>query len=78
VLPMSLGLAAISSELVLVVFGEAFRRSWTVVALLALFAPAYTFMQILSLYLLSMDRARSLLNISVIGGLLMVAGCLLI
>lgn len=78
VLPMSLGLAAISSELVLVVFGEAFRRSGTVVALLALVAPAYTFMQILSLYLLSMDRARSRLNISVIGGLLMVAGCLLI
>ncbi|OWO96555.1 hypothetical protein B5E41_03630 [Rhizobium esperanzae] len=78
VLPMSLGLAAISSELVLVVFGEAFRRSGTVVALLALVAPAYTFMQILSLYLLSMDQARSRLNISVIGGLLMVAGCLLI
>ncbi|ARQ12160.1 polysaccharide biosynthesis protein [Rhizobium etli] len=78
VLPMSLGLAAISSELVLVVFGEAFRRSGTVVALLALVAPAYTFMQILSLYLLSMDRARSRLNISVIGGLLMVAGCLLV
>ena len=78
VLPMSLGLAAISSELVLVVFGEAFRRSGTVVALLALVAPAYTFMQILSLYLLSMDRARSRLNISVIGGLLMVVGCLLI
>ncbi|ANK87692.1 MULTISPECIES: oligosaccharide flippase family protein [unclassified Rhizobium] len=78
VLPMSLGLAAISSELVLVVFGEAFRRSGTVVALLALVAPAYTFMQILSLYLLSMDKARSRLNISVIGGLLMVAGCLLI
>lgn len=78
VLPMSLGLAAISSELVLVVFGEAFRRSGTVVALLALVAPAYTFMQILSLYLLSMDRARSRLNVSVIGGLLMVVGCLLI
>ena len=78
VLPMSLGLAAISSELVYVVFGEAFRRSGTVVALLALVAPAYTFMQILSLYLLSMDKARSRLNISVIGGLLMVAGCLLI
>ncbi|MBX5227161.1 alpha/beta fold hydrolase [Rhizobium sp. NLR9b] len=78
VLPMSLGLAAISSELVLVVFGEAFRRSGTVVALLALVAPAYTFMQILSLYLLSMDKARSRLNISVIGGLLMVGGCLLI
>ncbi|MBB4191124.1 O-antigen/teichoic acid export membrane protein/pimeloyl-ACP methyl ester carboxylesterase [Rhizobium aethiopicum] len=78
VLPMSLGLAAISSELVLVLFGEAFRRSGTVVALLALVAPAYTFMQILSLYLLSMDKVRSRLNISVIGGLLMVAGCLLI
>ncbi|PKA39083.1 hypothetical protein CWR43_33430 [Rhizobium sullae] len=78
VLPMSLGLAAISSELVVVVFGEAFRRSGPVVALLALVAPAYTCMQILSLYLLSMDRARARLTISVIGGLIMVVGCLLI
>ncbi|MBB3563670.1 O-antigen/teichoic acid export membrane protein [Rhizobium sp. BK512] len=78
VLPMSLGLAAISSELVHVVFGEAFDRSGGVVALLALVAPAYTLMQVLSLYLLSIDKANVRLKISVIGGLLMVVGCLLI
>ncbi len=78
VLPMSLGLAAISGQLVHVVFGEAFDRSGGVVALLALVAPAYTFMQVLSLYLLSIEKANVRLKISVIGGLLMVVGCLLI
>ncbi len=76
ILPMSLGLAAISSELVRAVFGEAFARSGTVVALLALAAPAYTFMQTLSLYLLSMDRARDRLKVSIVGGVVMTVGCL--
>jgi O-antigen/teichoic acid export membrane protein/pimeloyl-ACP methyl ester carboxylesterase len=76
ILPMSFGLAAISGELVRAVFGEAFSRSGTVVALLALAAPAYTFMQTLSLYLLSMDRARDRLRVSVVGGLVMTIGCL--
>jgi O-antigen/teichoic acid export membrane protein/pimeloyl-ACP methyl ester carboxylesterase len=75
ILPMSFGLAAISGELVRAVFGEAFSRSGTVVALLALAAPAYTFMQTLSLYLLSMDRARDRLRVSVVGGLVMTVGC---
>ncbi|MDM9621322.1 oligosaccharide flippase family protein [Rhizobium sp. S96] len=78
ILPMSFGLAAISGDLVRAVFGEAFQRSGTVVALLALAAPAYTFMQTLSLYLLSMDRARDRLWVSVIGGFVMAVGCLLV
>ncbi len=76
ILPMSFGLAAISSELVPAVFGEAFGRSGTVVALLALAAPSYTFMQTLSLYLLSMDRARDRLKVSIVGGAVMTIGCL--
>jgi O-antigen/teichoic acid export membrane protein/pimeloyl-ACP methyl ester carboxylesterase len=78
IMPMSFGLAAISGVLVVSVFGEAFRPSGPVVMLLALAAPAYTFMQILSLYLLSMDRVRDRLKTSVIGGLVMVGGCLLL
>ncbi|KQV73104.1 oligosaccharide flippase family protein [Rhizobium sp. Root1220] len=77
ILPMSFGLAAISGELVRVVFGEAFRPSGPIVALLALAAPSYTFMQTLSLYLLSMDRARDRLRVSVVGGFVMSVGCLL-
>ncbi|MBO9126085.1 MULTISPECIES: oligosaccharide flippase family protein [unclassified Rhizobium] len=76
ILPMSFGLAAISSELVRAVFGEAFARSGTVVALLALAAPSYTFMQTLSLYLLSMDRARDRLKVSLVGAAVMTLGCL--
>lgn len=77
IMPMSFGLAAISGVLVVTVFGEAFRPSAPVVMLLALAAPAYTFMQILSLYLLSMDRVRDRLRTSVVGAFVMVGGCLL-
>ncbi len=76
ILPMSFGLAAISSELVLVVFGPAFGPSGPVVALLALAAPAYTFMQTLSLYLLSMERTRDRVLVSVLGALVMTLGCI--
>ncbi|KRB62838.1 hypothetical protein ASE04_01285 [Rhizobium sp. Root708] len=76
ILPMSFGLAAISGELVRVIFGEAFERSGTVVALLALAAPSYTFMQTLSLYLLSMDRVRDRVRVSVVAAAIMTVGCL--
>ncbi|MDM9624350.1 oligosaccharide flippase family protein [Rhizobium sp. S152] len=76
ILPMSFGLAAISSELVLVVFGPAFGPSGPVVALLALAAPAYTFMQTLSLYLLSMERTRDRVLVSVLGAVVMTLGCI--
>lgn len=75
-LPMSIGLAAISQELVVTVFGPAFREAGLTVALLALAAPGAAFMQTLSLYLLSQDRAGERLVISLIAGTLLVAGCL--
>ncbi|MBL0370529.1 polysaccharide biosynthesis C-terminal domain-containing protein [Rhizobium sp. KVB221] len=75
-LPMSLGLAAISEELVVTVFGEPFRDAGMMVALLALAAPGAAFMQTLSLYLLSQDRAKERLWIGVIAGAIMVVGCL--
>lgn len=75
-LPMSIGLAAISQELVVTVFGEAFREAGLTVALLALAAPGAAFMQTLSLYFLSQDRAKERLVISLIAGALLVVGCL--
>jgi O-antigen/teichoic acid export membrane protein/pimeloyl-ACP methyl ester carboxylesterase len=75
-LPMSIGLAAISQELIVVVFGEAFREAGLTVALLALAAPGAAFMQTLSLYLLSQDRAKERLVISIIAGVVIVVGCL--
>jgi O-antigen/teichoic acid export membrane protein/alpha-beta hydrolase superfamily lysophospholipase len=75
-LPMSIGLAAISQELVVTVFGEAFREAGLVVALLALAAPGAAFMQTLSLYFMSQDRAKERLIIGLIASALLVAGCL--
>jgi O-antigen/teichoic acid export membrane protein/dienelactone hydrolase len=75
-LPMSIGLAAISQELVETVFGTAFREAGPIVALLALAAPGAAFMQTLSLYLLSQDRTRERLVISLVASALLVAGCL--
>jgi O-antigen/teichoic acid export membrane protein/alpha-beta hydrolase superfamily lysophospholipase len=75
-LPMSFGLAAISQELVVVVFGEAFREAGLMVALLALAAPGAALMQTLSLYMLSQDRARERLVISFVASGVLVAGCL--
>jgi O-antigen/teichoic acid export membrane protein/pimeloyl-ACP methyl ester carboxylesterase len=75
-LPMSIGLAAISQELVTSVFGEPFREAGLMVALLALAAPGAAFMQTLSLYLLSQDRAKERLWIGLLAGAIMVGGCL--
>jgi O-antigen/teichoic acid export membrane protein/alpha/beta superfamily hydrolase len=75
-LPMSIGLAAISQELVASVFGEPFREAGLMVALLALAAPGAAFMQTLSLYLLSQDRAKERLWIGLFAACAMVLGCL--
>lgn len=74
-MPMSLGLAAISETLVTVVFGEPFRPAGTIVALLALSSPAYVLAQILTLYLFSIDRAKSRLFVAILGAIILVAGC---
>ncbi|UVC09626.1 alpha/beta fold hydrolase [Rhizobium sp. TH2] len=76
-LPMSFGLAAISTGLVSAVFGEAFRPAGNIVALLALSAPAFVLMQILTQYLFSMDRTRTRLYAGIAGGGIIVIGCLL-
>jgi O-antigen/teichoic acid export membrane protein len=76
-LPVSFGLAAIATELVTVVFGAPFRESGLTVALLALAAPGAAFMQTLSLYLLSMDRTKERLYVSIAASAIMVAGCFL-
>ncbi len=75
-LPMSFGLAAISTPLVTLVFGEAFRPSGNIVMLLAIAAPPFVFMQILTQYLFSVDRARDRLWVGLAGAAVMVVGCL--
>ena len=76
-LPMSFGLAAISTGLVSAVFGEAFRPAGTIVALLALSSPSFVLMQILTQYLFSIDRAKTRLFTGIAGGTVIVIGCLL-
>jgi O-antigen/teichoic acid export membrane protein/alpha-beta hydrolase superfamily lysophospholipase len=76
-LPMSFGLAAISTGLVSAVFGEAFRPAGMIVALLALSSPAYVLMAILTQYLFSIDRAKTRLYTGMAGGAVIVIGCLL-
>jgi len=76
-LPMSFGLAAISTGLVSAVFGEAFRPAGTIVALLALSSPAFVLMTILTQYLFSIDRAKTRLFAGMVGGAAIVLGCLI-
>ncbi|MDB5555028.1 MAG: polysaccharide biosynthesis protein [Rhizobium sp.] len=76
-LPMSFGLAAISTGLVSAVFGEAFRPAGMIVALLALSSPSFVLMQILTQYLFSIDRAKTRLFTGMAGGAVIVVGCLL-
>ena len=75
-LPMSFGLAAISTGLVSAVFGEAFRPAGMIVALLALSSPSFVLMQILTQYLFSIDRAKTRLFTGIAGGAVIVLGCL--
>lgn len=76
-LPMSFGLAAVSTPLVVAVFGESFRPAGPIVALLALSAPAFVLMMTLSQYLLSIDLAKTRLYTALTGGAVIVVGCLL-
>jgi len=75
-LPMSFGLAAVSTPLVVAVFGESFRPAGPIVAILALSAPPFVLMMTLSQYLLSLDLAKKRLYTALTGGIVIVLGCL--
>ncbi|TCR90090.1 polysaccharide biosynthesis C-terminal domain-containing protein [Rhizobium sp. BK376] len=75
-LPMSFGLAAIAPALVVAVFGKPFEPSGNMVALLALTATPYVFMQICTQYFYSMDRMRERTIIGIVASVVMVLGCL--
>jgi O-antigen/teichoic acid export membrane protein/alpha-beta hydrolase superfamily lysophospholipase len=74
-LPMSLGLAGIATPLVTSVFGADFAPAGPMVALIALSAPAYVMMQILTQYLFSLDMMKSRLFAGLIGSAVIVVGC---
>ncbi|MCV3766865.1 polysaccharide biosynthesis C-terminal domain-containing protein [Rhizobium sp. TRM95796] len=74
-LPMSLGLAGVATPLVTSVFGEEFAPAGPMVALIALSAPAYVMMQILTQYLFSLDMMKSRLFAGLIGSVVIVVGC---
>ncbi len=74
-LPMSFGLAAIAPELVVAVFGKPFEPSGSMVALLALTAAPFVFMQICTQYLYSMDRMSERTIIGIVASIIMVVGC---
>jgi O-antigen/teichoic acid export membrane protein len=75
-LPMSFGLAAIAPELVVAVFGKPFEPGGNMVALLALTATPYVFMQICTQYLYSMDRMSERTVIGIVASVIMVVGCI--
>ena len=77
-LPMCFGLAAIATPLIVALYGEAFRPSGEIVAILSLGAPIFVFLQVCTQYLLSMDRARARLMVAIVGAVVMVAGCVVI
>lgn len=77
-LPMGLGLAAISWEVVTDIFGDDFAGAGTIVALLALSAPLSVFSQISTKYLFAIGQEQPRLIIGVIGALTITVGCLLI
>ncbi|WP_137156877.1 polysaccharide biosynthesis C-terminal domain-containing protein [Rhizobium sp. FKL33] len=74
-LPMSFGLAGIATPLVSSVFGEDFAPAGPMVALIALSAPAYVLMQILTQYLFSLDMMKSRLFAGLIGSAVILIGC---
>lgn len=74
-LPMSLGLAGIATPLVTAVFGADFAPAGPMVALIALSAPAYVMMQILTQYLFSLDMMKSRLFAGLIGSAVILVGC---
>ena len=77
-LPMGLGLAAVSWEVVADIFGTDFAGAGTIVALLALSAPLSVFSQISTKYLFAIGKEQQRLIIGVIGALTITVGCLLI
>ena len=77
-LPMGFGVAAVSSGLLVAIFGEQFREAGNIVAILALGAPISVFMQISTKYLFAMDKEKPRMVIGGVGGAIMVAGCLLL
>ena len=76
--PLCFGLAAIAVPLVVAIYGRAFEPAGMIVAVLAVGAPAYVFIQLATQYLYSMGRMKYRLGISGVAALLMVAGCLLV
>jgi O-antigen/teichoic acid export membrane protein len=75
-LPMSFGLAAIAPDLVVAVFGKPFEPAGNMVAILALTAAPFVFMQICTQYFYSMDRMSERTVIGIVASFVMVIGCL--
>ncbi len=75
-LPMGLGLAAISGPLVNLVFGAAFAPSAPIISMLAIAAPPFVLIQILTQYLYSIDKTRERLLIGIAGAIVIVVLCL--
>jgi O-antigen/teichoic acid export membrane protein len=75
-LPMSFGLAAISESISVTIYGEAFRPSGNIVALLAFTAPVFVLSRICTLYFYSLGRIRDRLIIATVCSTIMVLGCL--
>ncbi|KRE24535.1 hypothetical protein ASE66_04720 [Bosea sp. Root483D1] len=76
--PLCFGLAAISTPLVLSVYGPAFEPAGLIVAIMAVGAPAAVFIQLVTQYLYAMDRMKYRLAISGLGAILMVSGCFIV
>lgn len=77
-LPMSFGLAAISSPLVTSIYGEGFKESGSVVALLSLSAPIAVFISVGTKYMFAVGHERQRTIIGAVGALCMVIGCLIL
>jgi O-antigen/teichoic acid export membrane protein len=74
--PLCFGLAAIAEPLVVTIYGESFRPSGLIVAILAAGSPAFVFSQLTTQYLYSMDRIGIRLVTTGIGALVMLIGCI--
>lgn len=77
-MPMGLGLAAVSFEVVTDIFGSDFAGAGAIVALLAISAPLSVFSQISTKYLFAIGQEQPRLVIGVIGALVITVGCMLI
>ncbi|MEZ2129963.1 MULTISPECIES: polysaccharide biosynthesis C-terminal domain-containing protein [unclassified Sinorhizobium] len=77
-MPMSFGLAAISPELVVAIFGEPFRPAAGIVALLALSAPLAVFTSVSTKYMFATDLEKQRTTIGALGAIVMVVGCIVL